>query len=354
MRLEDRARRASDDIRRAVGRPDTLERFERFRERKHRRQRIGAGVLALCLAALSILVATRAFRPNPAPTPAAPSGGSILYGQWNAKLEKSQWFTVRPDGSGVRNLHTLVTCAVWWPDGSRILITDDAAEGPGQPLRPATIAPDGSGLRALDAAKAPNLNLGCGDVSPEGSRLVLEGFSDHPGPLNGIYSVRASDGGGLVRLTRGRDGVPSFSPDGTQVAFFRQRDGVSPPGAGALFVVNADGTDLHRITPWGFAFLGQSWSPDGRWIAFQRPYGQLYLVHPDGTGLHRLPLELPAGAGALNPAWSPDGSRIAFSLSRNGDADIYTVRADGTRLTRVTSSTGVNLQTPDWGNTQRS
>jgi Tol biopolymer transport system component len=268
---------------------------------------------------------------------------------WNAQLQQSHWFTVRPDGSGTQDLHIVATSAVWWPDGSRILITNDAAARLGKPLRPATIDPDGANLRPLDATRNTALNLGCPGVSPDGTRLVCEGFNDRHPDVHGIYIVRASDGGGLVRLTKGLDAYPEYSPDGREVAFFRSRAGVSPPGAGAIFVVGADGTGLRRVTPWGFAFLGQSWSPSGRWIVFQRPYGELYLVHPDGTGLHRIPLNLPAGDGALNPAWSPDGSRIVFSLARNGDANIFTVRPDGTGLRQVTRSAGMNLQSPDWG-----
>jgi Tol biopolymer transport system component len=299
---------------------------------------------------LAVLAVTRTFGVDRRPAPAAPvPAGQILYGVWNAQLQESRWFTVRPDGSEMRDLHTTATCAVWWPDGSRILITNDAAVRPGRPLRPATIDPDGANLHPLDATPNRDLNLGCGGVSPDGARLALEGFADRHSNLDGIYTVRASDGGDLVRLTSGHDGRPSYSPDGSQVAFFRSGPGVSPPGAGAIFVVGADGTGLRRITPRGFAFLGQTWSPDGRWILFQRPYGELYLVHPDGTGLHPIPLRLPSGDGALNPSWSRDGTTIAFSLARNGRADIYTVRPDGTGLRRVTRSTRGNLQSPDWG-----
>ena len=111
--------------------------------------------------------------------------------------------------------------------------------------------------------------------------------------------------------------------------------------------MRADGADPVRITPWGFAFGDHAWSPDGRWIVFQRPYGQLYLVRPDGSGLHRIPLELPPGSGALNPSWSPDGAWIAFSLQRDDRAEIALVRPDGTGFRTVPTAVG-ELQSPDW------
>jgi Tol biopolymer transport system component len=356
VRLEDRGRRAADGIRRAVGgrdtisRDDALERFHRARERKQRNQRIGAGLLAAGLTVAVILLLGRAFSPLERTSPAAPRGGLILYGDWDAKAQQADWFTVRPDGSEIHDLQVTATCAVWFPDGSQILITDDAAVAPGTPLRPAVVDPDGSNLRPLDAARNPDLNLGCGDVSPDGRRIALEGFGQDGHPeLDGIYSVRTSDGGGLIRLLKGPVSPPRYSPDGTRLSFFDTKEGVSPTGSGALFVMGADGADPVRITSWGYAFGDHAWSPDGRWIVFQRPYGHLYLVHPDGSGLHRVPLQLPPGTGALNPSWSPDGTWIMFSLQRSDRAEIYLVRPDGTGLRRVTGAPGAQEQSPDWG-----
>ncbi len=357
MNLEERARQAAQGIYRSVGAsapfgvasPPTIERFRRYREGRLRTQRIGAALLALALAAAALILMVRALGPSQRDRPATPTpaGGLILFGQWHQELEQASWFTMRPDGSGIRDLHIVATCADWFPDGSRILITNDAAVGPGSPLRPAIVNPDGTDRRPLDATQDPDLNLGCGDVSPDESRIVLEGFGRSR--LRGVYTVRASDGGGLVRLTHGADAVPRYSPDGGQVVFLRTKAGVNPNGAGALFVVSAEGTGLHRITPWGFAFLYDDWSPDGRWIAFERPYGQLYLVHPDGTGLHRIPIQLPPGTGAANPSWSPDGAWLVFALQRSGQGKIYMVRPDGTGLQRVTGARGAQEQTPDWG-----
>lgn len=359
MTLDARGREAGRAFRAEIERMGTtdtdrasIERFERFRAGKQRRQRIGAGVLAAVAAVTAIVIVVRVFSPLERNTPTAPKGpgGLILYGDWDAKVQQADWFTVRPDGSEIHNLHVTATCAVWFPDGSKVLITNDAAVGAGTPLRPAVVDPDGSNLRPLDATRNPDLNLGCGNVSPDGTRIALEGFGQDGHPeLDGIYSVRTSDGGGLIRLLRGPVSTPRYSPDGTRLSFFDTKEGVSPTGSGALFVMGADGADPVRITPWGYAFDDHEWSLDGSWIVFQRPYGQLYLVHPDGSSLHRVPLQLPPGTGALNPSWSPDGTWIVFSLQRSDEAEIYMVRPDGTGLGKVTGAPGAQEQKPDWG-----
>jgi dipeptidyl aminopeptidase/acylaminoacyl peptidase len=361
MNLDERGHTAAADLRQAFTGTDPtgagveLERLQQERLHRARRGRVRAGVVAALISIVAIAMLATVLRERPLAVPASPvPPGTILYGRWHQKLQQATWFTTRTDGTDVRNLGVTVTCARWWPDGSKILITNDGAFGPGHPLRPATINTDGSGLRPLDATMDPSLNLGCGDVSPDRSLIVLEGFTGD-GRHAGIYTVRASDGGGLRLVTASPRGetvaFPVFSPDGTQIAFFWTRAGVNPSGAGAIFVVNLDGSKLHRITPWGGAFLDQAWSPDGAWIAYERPYGVLAIVHPDGTDRHDVPLTLPAGSGGENPTWSPDGSWIVFSLGRNNAANIYAVRPDGTGLAQITSATGVGEQSPFWTST---
>jgi Tol biopolymer transport system component len=358
MRIDTRGREAGRAFRSEVERMRTtdtdratIERFERFRAGRLRGQQIGAGLLAAAVAVAGIVLVARAFSAPERNVPAAPgrAGGLILFGDWDAKVQQAAWFTVRPDGSDLHGLGVTATCAVWFPDGRRILITSDAAIRARTPLRPAVVDPDGSNLRPLDGTTNPNLNLGCGDVSPDGIRIALEGFGQNGHPeLNGIYSVRASDGGELVPLLKGPVSPPRYSPDGTRLSFFDTQEGVSPTGSGALFVMGADGASPVRITPWGYAFDDHAWSPDGSWIVFQRPYGQLYLVRPDGSDLHKVPVNLPPDTGALNPSWSPDGTWIVFSLQRSDHAEIFQARPDGSGLRKVTGGPDVQGQHPDW------
>ena len=362
MTIDPRGQRAGRAIRRAIddvtaGDPGrgSFERFERHRRSRRRNERIGAAIVAGVVAVAAVVFVTRSFTTDEHGLPATPTTtGRILFGSWDPRVQRADWRTVLADGSGARDLGISTTCAVWYPDGAHILITNDAAARQGRrPLRPAVVDPDGSHLRPLDATRDPDLNLGCGDVSPDGSRIALEGFGqgDHP-ELNGIYSIRASDGGDLTTLVRGHVAPPRYSPDGRLLSFFETKAGVSPPGSGALFVTRSDGSARpHRITPWGAAFDDHAWSPDGAWIIFQRPYGQLYLVRPDGSDLHRVPVDLPKSTGASNASWSPDGAWIVFSLQRQEESSIYIVRPDGTRMHEVIATPGQQLQHADWVST---
>jgi TolB protein len=353
--VEDRARAAGRDVQEAARagaatRGAAIDRFERYRRRTQRNQRIGVALLTTALAIAVVILMTRAFPGAERQLPAgSPHNGRIAYGLAAHGVDGIRLFTAEPDGTNAVGLPEVTQCAAWSPDGSKMQVT--GSEYPGAPLRPAIIDPDGSNFRLLNVSAPPRLNLGCGDWSPDGTRLALEGFSDVP-QLNGLYTVRASDGGDLTQVSTVAGGNPEYSPDGTRIVSI----GSDPtrdlkPSAGALFVVNTDGGGLRRITPWGLAQRsGGSWSPDGRWILFQRTGGGLLVVHPDGTDLHEIAVEgIPPGAHAIEPHWSPDGAMIVFGLSVNEQEDIYTVRSDGTDLVQITDTPNVEERRPAWG-----
>ena len=107
-----------------------------------------------------------------------------------------------------------------------------------------------------------------------------------------------------------------------------------------IYVVNADGGGLFRLTDDPAADFDPSWSPDGRRIAYRHEderSGQIYVMNADGSGQQNLTRRRGLD---YSPAWSPDGKRIAFGSVRNGRATIWVMRTDGSRrkqLSRVYS-----------------
>lgn len=348
-----RARRAARQVRQVVAQllphaPADLERFERIRHRRRRNERVKAIVVAAVVAILAAVeivhMLPRSNAPAHHPVPAR-GNGRIVFGRSAVGLDQRSLFTIDPDGSDELRLpQTTTDCGEWSPDGTRLHVT--ASEYPGAPLRPAIVNADGSGLTIVHPGAPRDLNLGCGDWSPDGSRLVLEGFGRSPA-VNGIYVVTTNAGSTVTRLTHGFDVVPQYAPDGSAVVFQRT-DGPRSDhaGAAALFVIGSDGSDLRRITPWGAASSAGSWS-DTDSIVFAGPNDTLWTVRPDGTDLARLLVEL--DGRPFQPRWSPDGTAIVFGLRTQGQTDIYTVRRDGSALTRVTDTPGVDEWWPDWG-----
>ena len=91
-----------------------------------------------------------------------------------------------------------------------------------------------------------------------------------------------------------------------------------------------------------------SWSPDGSKIAFMSTREvnyNIYIMNPDGTNQTRL-TNNPASDN--RPDWSPDGSKIVFASSRDGNSEIYVMDPDGTNQTRLTNNQALD-STPFWG-----
>jgi Tol biopolymer transport system component len=207
----------------------------------------------------------------------------------------------------------------------------------------------------------PQVGTFCSLWSPNGRLFACEGGNDSDTSVNGIYLIRSSDGSGLTRITDagGMDDVPiAWSPDGSQLAFGRWDFGNCSKRS-AIYVVNADGTGEHRITPWGFCDNHGDWSDDGKWIVFAKPGpNSIFVVHPDGRGLAKITLARPGRVFAGDVSWSPDGTKLVMLLfvsTGNGSGDyhdyqegIATANADGTHLRFVTVSPTFDHEA-DWG-----
>ena len=103
-------------------------------------------------------------------------------------------------------------------------------------------------------------------------------------------------------------------------------------GRTQVWVMKADGTGRHAVTPGSARADGPALSPDGRRILFDR-HSDLYVMNVNGSHVRRLTYGVGAeGAGA----WSPDGRWIAYSVSRSGKSAIWKMRADGGGKRRLT------------------
>ncbi len=272
------------------------------------------------------------------------------------------------------------------PDGKSLLVVAVREQGGLQFQQLRVVPLEGGG--AAVPLNAPRARARNASWSPDGAWLVAEsdakGFSD-------VVKLQPREGVPEVPLTQVKQGCfePSVSPDGTEVAYVCSREG-DPE----IYVARADGTQERRITAFHKEDRSPQWSPDGKWLAFisdRQGQDKLYLVRPDGANLRpvsgaavegeereaawspdgqklayvsRLPggksriWVAPVAGGAPvaltdgqqrddMPAWSPDGKYLAFVSERQGDTDVYLMRADGTGQTRLTTAKGADWL-PRW------
>lgn len=305
------------------------------------------------LAVFAALVALTAL-----PAAARPSGvnGQIAFDRPDGV------YTANANGSGKHLLVANSCCGDWSPDGRKLAVpylTDDGRIGP------ATVNADGSGYTPLPIDD-PTLNIGCGtgSWSPDGKWLTCESWDDSKPVRNGLYTIAASNGSGLTRVTSnplgGHDITGSYSPEGKRIVFARFDASGNSVG---LFVVKTNSRELRQITPAGMILnIGADWSPQGNEIVFSRHVtgdvrGSLWVVHADGSGLHEIHVQGlvcggsvfdPTGFGCHGVRWSPDGQKIIFAANSPATgSNIYTANADGNGLSQVTHDG--DDDDPAWG-----
>jgi len=156
------------------------------------------------------------------------------------------------------------------------------------------------------------------------------------------------------------DQFPNWSADGRKIAFMSDRatpGNPTPPGFPGpdfeIFVMNADGSNVTQITFNELDDEDPAWSPDGRRIVFQRDLdpvrGQTNydIFTMKASGAEERNITNDPGPDDDAPNWSPDGRRVAFRSNRDGDAEIYTVNPDGSRVRQLTSNTSFD-GFPNW------
>src|SRR5437899_1693387 len=176
--------------------------------------------------------------------------------------------------------------------------------------------------------------------SPQGRIAFVSGRDG-----NAEIYVMNADGSGVTRLTDNPavDEAPAWSPDGTRLAFASTRDGNSE-----IYVMNADGSGVTRLTTDPNQDGHPAWC--GTRIAFQSdrylpPFYDIYVMNDDGTGPTRLTIS--NASSDEYPAWSPSCAGIAFTVDPGGNSSIDIMNADGSNRRGEVTGPGKNRY-PAW------
>lgn len=233
----------------------------------------------------------------------------------------------------------------------------------------------------LSALLALTIGLACTVFASRGGEIAFEG--DRGGNWD-IYLLDLTLGMTHNLTQSSADELdPAWSPDGRQLAFSADTDGDLQP---ELYVMNANGSGLRRVSSGSTGYRSPGWSQDGEWLVFVLGFGQIYHMDAAGGSEQRLgqgflPSLSADGEWLLYSAestsildadiymahvttravinltnntanewgarWSPDGAQIAFSSLRGGRTRVYVINADGSALHAVTD-TGANDIDPAW------
>ena len=153
--------------------------------------------------------------------------------------------------------------------------------------------------------------------------------------------------------------APALSPDGSQVAYFSEKDFYFVD----LYLANDSGKVKRRILKSGissnyetYRFINSqaNWSPDGKYLAFAAKRGArdvIVIVDVErNKEVKRIEVKL---NGVTTPAWSPDGQQLVFTGYDGGLSDLFIVRRDGSGLRRLTQDKYADLH-PVWSPDGRS
>jgi len=148
--------------------------------------------------------------------------------------------------------------------------------------------------------------------------------------------------------------APALSPDGSQVAYFSEKDFFFVD----LYLANtSDGKVVRRLykstyssnyETFRFINSSASWSPDGKFLAFAGKNGAHDdIIVLDVARNKQVATIRPMLSGVTTPAWSPDGQKIVFTGYDGGLSDLFIVNRDGSNLKRLTNDKFADLH-PAW------
>jgi len=193
----------------------------------------------------------------------------------------------------------------------------------------------GEGGERLVVGDSP---LGEPSWSPDGTRLAFVSFDQGPGQIC-VMDAKTKK---LTRLTNSVDWErnPTWSPDGRKLAFTSRRDN----GDEEIYVMDADGNNATNLTKAVGADADPTWSPDGKQIAFASQRGgnrfRLSVMNADGT--EQQTLSDREFTGWLFPDWSPNGKSIVVGEYVNGNVNLLLFNMKDKTFREIIGNNGCN------------
>jgi Tol biopolymer transport system component len=321
-----------------------------------------------------------ALTPSPAPSATSPASSpspvatpqpaaviayiNYAYGT-NRMAQPGRVWIVGTDGTGAHELFPVAMGAqsgvAWSPDGTKLVYGERDLVNGGTHLYLTDAT--GSAPQAVDLSCGTGCYVTAPSFSSDGTKLVfLRADGSTAAPRLAILDIAS---GRVVELTSPTSTPvivgerPRLSPDGTKIVFSR----LDKFGNGsAVFIVDADGTNLHQLSAASLPARLPNWSPDGSRIVFTslvRTYVQqggttlrklsqdVYTVRPDWTDLRRLTND----GNSIGATWTPDG-RILFATGCKGNCvasgGLWTMNADGSNAKLLVPG-GSGVDAPFWG-----
>ncbi len=185
-------------------------------------------------------------------------------------------------------------------------------------------------------------------VSPDNSRIAFASLGREGWAIR-MYSLEL---GRMVSFPGGSTGganqSPAWTADGNRIAFSSSRSG-DPE----IWIVDANGSNPHRITYFKGPDVSPTWNPKTNaqlaWVSGRTGLPQIYIMDQDGSNVHRMT----DGGYAVSPSWSPNGQFLTFSWNRKygpgapGGQDIYVMDIASMRWLQLTHDAGSN-DFPSW------
>lgn len=164
-----------------------------------------------------------------------------------------------------------------------------------------------------------------------------------------MYGLPTEDGLNITNLGTGKNEMPAISPDNTKIAFVSQRDGNRE-----IYVMNLNGTNVLRLTSNSAWDIHPAWSHDGTRLAFVSNRGGSFNIYTmsslDGSDVKQVTSN---NRPDNSPSWSPDSKEIVFSSELGSTLEspvprLYKIKADGTGQTMISKTSTEHEIEPCW------